>query len=142
MTHRLENDYIRGSPTGMSILNPMSGSPAPGSGFRRGSPQSMLRSYATYVKELHKTGGGGAGTLLLEGAHRIPCPLCPRAKQGPHENLGQTCLWVLEGILGKQGAAVAHCGGRTLEAEVPGIFIHVSSPRGCYFGKTWQQPWD
>ena len=61
-------------------------------------------------------------TPLLEGA------LGPRAKEGLHNNLGQTQVPVLEGYLGKQGAALAHCGGRILEAEVPGIFTGVSSP--------------
>ena len=57
---------------------------------------------------------------LLEGAHRIQCALGPRAKQRLHKNLGQTYLWVLEGLLGKQGSAVPHSGGMTLDAEIPG----------------------
>ena len=63
---------------------------------------------------------------LLEGTHRIPCALGPRAKQGFHKNLGQIYLWVLEVPLGKQEVAVMHCGGRTLEAVVQGIIINVS----------------
>jgi len=57
---------------------------------------------------------------LLEGAHRVSCALSPRANQGLHKNLSQTYLGVLEGLLGKQGEAVACHGGRTLEVEVPG----------------------
>ena len=44
----------------------------------------------------------------------------PRANQGLHKNLGQTHLQVLEDLLGKQGVAVACCGGKTLEVEGPG----------------------
>lgn len=60
----------------------------------------------------------GKQTPLFEGTHKIPCALDPRVKQRLPENLGWTYLRVLNGILGKQGAAVAHCGGRTLETEV------------------------
>ena len=49
-------------------------------------------------------------TPLLEGTHRIPCALGPRAKQGFHKNLGQIYLWVLECVLGKQGVAVVGAG--------------------------------
>lgn len=67
-------------------------------------------------------------TPPLEGAHKISCALGPKTKQGLHENLGQTYLKVLECLLGKQGSAEAHCGGRTLEAEVPGpVVMCVSS---------------
>ena len=51
---------------------------------------------------------------------RFQCVLCPRAKQRLHRNLSQTYMQVLEGLLGMQESAVAHCGGRTLDLEVPG----------------------
>ena len=35
---------------------------------------------------------------------------------------------------------MAHCGGRTLEAKVSGIFISVCSSRGGHFGKIWPHP--
>ena len=73
---------------------------------------------------------------LLEGAHRIQCALGPRAKQRLHKNLGQTYLWVLEGLLVKQGIVVAPYKVRTLEAEVLGIFISMSCPGGYHFGKS------
>ena len=81
------------------------------------------------------TGLGETETLLLEDTDGIPCVLDLRAKQGLQESLGQTYLWVLEGILGKQGATVAPCGGRALQTEVLGIFIIMSSPGGYHFGK-------
>ena len=48
--------------------------------------------------------------------------MCTRSqgKAGTPKNLGQTYLWVLEVFLGKQGTDAAGCGGRALEAEVPG----------------------
>ena len=63
---------------------------------------------------------GKTENLLLESVHRVLCALGPREKQKFHRNLGQTYLQMLEGLLGKQGVAVACCGGRTLEAEIPG----------------------
>ena len=51
-------------------------------------------------------------TPFLEGAHKVSCELQPRAKQWLHRSLGQTYLWVLEGLLGRQGLAVAHCSGK------------------------------
>ena len=59
-------------------------------------------------------------TTLLEGVHKASCALGSRAKQGVHKNLGQTYLQVLEGLLGRQGLLVAHCGNKTLEVEVLG----------------------
>ena len=50
------------------------------------------------MQEHHRTWGNRP---LLEGAHRIPCALNPRAKQGLLKNLGQTYLEVIEGILEK-----------------------------------------
>ena len=74
---------------------------------------------------------------VLDGSHRIPCALGPRAKQRLHKTLGQIYLWVFEDLLGKQGAAVAHCGGSMSEAEASEIIIGVNSPGGGHFGKIW-----
>lgn len=83
-------------------------------------------------------GTGDTDNPRLKGTHRLPCALGPRAKQGHHQDLGQTYLQVLGGLLGKKWEAVAHWGrGGTLQEEVPGIFIGVSSPGGCHFGKIW-----
>ena len=72
---------------------------------------------------------------LLKGTNMLSCALGLSAKQRLHINLGQTCLRFLEERLGEQGVMVAHCGGRTLEAKVSGIIIHVNSSRGGHFGK-------
>ena len=86
------------------------------------------------------TGLGKTEAPLLEGAHRISSALGPRTKEGLYKNLGQTYLQIMKGILGKQWADVACCGDRTLETEVLGMFISMSFPEGCYFGKIWPHP--
>ena len=79
-------------------------------------------------------------TPFLEGAHRLSCVLSPRAKQRCCKNLVQTYLWFLD-FLGKQVAAVACCGGKTLETEVSGIIIIImNSPGGGHFGKVQPCP--
>ena len=97
-----------------------------------------LKASRACAQERHRTEENRDSTL---GRH-TQAFMCTdsRAKQGHHKNLGQTYLWVLEGVLGKQGVAVALCGGRTLETEVLGIFIIMRSPGGCHFGKIWHQP--
>ena len=69
-------------------------------------------------EELHRPGGNRDSIL---GGHTQGF-MCTGSqnKVGIHKNLGQTYLWVLEGLLGKQCVAMAHCGGRILEKEVPG----------------------
>ena len=53
---------------------------------------------------------GETETLLLEGTHRASSTLGPRGKKWwLHKRLGQTYLLVLEGLLRRWGAAVAHC---------------------------------
>ena len=118
----------------------VSGSPAWRSGIWRRSPCSIWHWKPVGHVHRSSTGLGKTETPLLEGTHRIPFAQGPRTKQGLHKNLGQTYLWVLEGLLGKQGTNLACCFCRTLEAEVLGIFIGVSSPGGCHFGKIWYHP--
>ena len=67
----------------------------------------------------------GKQTPLLEGTHRVSCALGPRAKP---KNLSQIYLWVLKGLLGNQGSAVAHCVGKTLEVDITGNNHHHVSP--------------
>lgn len=72
--------------------------------------------------------------LHSEGTHRVSRAVGPRARQGLHKNLGQTYLWVLQGLLGKQGSTVAHCGGGPLKVEVLRN-NRCELPRGRQFGK-------
>ena len=57
-------------------------------------------------------------------------------------SLGQTYLWVLEGLLRRWGSAVAYCQGKDTGGRGPyGIFFGVSSPGGRHFGtETWPHP--
>ena len=66
------------------------------------------------MQELHRT-GGNRGSTLAGGTQGFMCT----GSQGLHKNLGQVYLWVLKGLPGKEGSAVAHCGGRTLEVDAP-----------------------
>ena len=67
----------------------------------------------------NSTGLGETETPLLEETHKVSWLPGLRTKQGLLKNLGQTYLWVFEGLLEKQGMAVAHCGGKTLEVKSP-----------------------
>ena len=61
----------------------------------------------------------------------------------PGQSRHSITIWVRstlrswEGLLGKQGAAVVHCGDRTLRVRSWEIIISVRSPRGYHFGKIW-----
>ena len=55
-----------------------------------------------------------------EGVDKVSHALGPREN---HRSQGQTYLWILEGLLGRQWMAVTYCGARTLVAEVQGT-IH------------------
>ena len=56
---------------------------------------------------------GETQTPLLEGTHKVVCASGPRGKeQGPHRRLNHTYLLVLEGLLQRQGVAVAHRGDK------------------------------
>ena len=97
----------------------MSGYPAWGSGIGRRSPQRIWLWRPAVLEYRRSTGLGETKTSLLEGAHKISHALGPRAKQWLHRRLGQTYLWVLEGLLGRWGSAVAHCGGKETDARGP-----------------------
>ena len=97
----------------------------------------MLKTSRACTQDLHRTGRKRDSIL---GMYGISCALGPRAKKRLHKNLDQTYLQILKDLWGKQVAAVAHCGGRTLEVEVSGIFIGMNSPGGGHFGKIWSHP--
>ena len=96
-----------------------------------------MKASGACTQELHGTWGNRY--LILKRQHRFSCALGPRAKQKLHGNLGQTYLQFLEGLLGKQGVTVAHCGG-TLEAKVSRIIISICSSKGGNFGNIWPHP--
>ena len=56
---------------------------------------------------------GETETPVLKGTHKVVCASGPRGKeQRSHRRLNQTYLLVLEGLLQRQGVAVAHCGDK------------------------------
>ena len=80
---------------------------------QRLSPRSERREPHVRVPSLTRpaglegrspTGLGETENPLLEGTCKLPCALGARLKGGLHENLGQTSLQVLEGLLGRQGS--------------------------------------
>ena len=124
------------------VLNSTSGSHSLGSGFGRRVPQSIWHWRPAGLVCRGSMGLGETETPLLKDAHSFSCALCHQAKERLHRNLGQTCLWFLEDLLGKQGVTVANFRGRTLEAKVSGIIIRVNSSSDGHFGKIWlYQSW-
>ena len=93
-----EQLYRRSSPTGVSVLSPMSGSPAWGSGIERRSPQSIWLWRPVGFECRSSPELGETDTLLLEGTHKVS-----GQKQRLHRSLGQTYLLVLEGLRGRRG---------------------------------------
>ena len=91
-THKLENSlYHRSSPTGMRVLEPMSGSQAWGSGIGRSETPEHLASKAVRFEWRNSTELGKTETSLLEGLSKISC------------TLGHNYLQVLEDLLGRRG---------------------------------------
>ena len=58
------------------------------------------------------TGLGETETPPVEGACKVSHAMGPRTKQLLHRSLGQTHLWVFEGLLERLESAVVHCGGK------------------------------
>ena len=72
--------YCRGSPTGVRVLRPMSGSPAQDSGTGKMSSQSIWLCRPPGFTCRSPMGLGEIYTSLLEGTHKIQCTLGPRTK--------------------------------------------------------------
>ena len=70
-----------------------------------------LKAIRIWLQGFNRT--GETQTPLLEGTHKVVCASGPRGKeQGPHRRLNHTYLLVLEGLLQRQGVAVAHHGDK------------------------------
>ena len=109
--------------------------PSPGVWQLEEEPQSVGCWLAGQVC---KSSTGVGETETPGGYTQFPCALGPRLNQGLHR------VWVRPTCrswrASRESKAVAHRGGRTLEAEVLEIFISVHSSGGCHFGKTWPHP--
>ena len=69
------------------------------------------------------TGLGETETPFLEGTHKVVCTLGPRGKeQCSHRRLNHTYQLVLEGLLQRWGAAVAHCGDKDTGSRSSGKY--------------------
>ena len=69
------------------------------------------------------TGLGETETPLLEGTHKVMCALgCRGKEQWPHRRLNQAYLLVLEGLLQRQGVAVAHHGDKDIGSRSSGKY--------------------
>ena len=75
-------------------------------------PETLaLKASRVWLQEFHRTGGNRNSTRGR--AHtRSHVHQDPGKKQRPHNRLGQTYLLVLEGLLQRREAAVAHCGDK------------------------------
>ena len=75
------------------------------------SEQVVLKVKAGFDHK-NPTSLGETETLLLEGTHKLSCAPRPGEKQWPHRSLGHTYLLVLEGLLWRLVASVAHYGNK------------------------------
>ena len=97
----------------MKVLSPKSGFPAWGSGNRRKNSQRIRLWRLVGFDCRTLTGLGETETPLLEGTHKVMCTPGPQGKeQWSRRKLHQTYLLVVEGLLQRQGKAVAHHGDK------------------------------
>ena len=109
MTHKLENYYTTEvHPVDWRFWTPHQASQPEGQHGRRNSQRIRLWRWVV-VDCRTSTGLGEAETVFLESTHKVVCASGPRGKeQWPHKRPNQTYLLVLEGLLQRQGVAVAH----------------------------------
>ena len=94
----------------MKVLSPTSGFPTWGSSNRRRNSQRIRLWRLVGFDCRTSTGLGETETPLSEGTHKAECASGPRGKeQWPHRRLYHTYLLMLEGVLQREGVAVAHC---------------------------------
>ena len=108
-----EQLYHRSPPTWVKVLSPTSGFPTCGSSNGRRNSQKIRHWRLARFNCRTLTRLGERETLLLDGTHKVVCESGPRGKeQWPHRRLNETYLLVLEGLLQRLEAAVAHHGDK------------------------------
>ena len=120
---------------GVRLLSPTSGYPAWGSGIRRRIPQSIYPSRPTGLMCRNSTELAKTESLPLRAYTRFHMPWDPGKS---HKSLGQTYLWILEGLLGRQWMAVEqeHWWQRS-----KGLLIDMSQAGGLRLAsETWPRP--
>ena len=119
VTHKLENTYT----TEIHPLEWRFWATLPNLGVWQWEEEFLenqtLKASGIWLQDFGRTGGNRDSTL---GGHTQSsvCVGTQGKEQWPHRRLNQTYLLVLEGLLQRQEAAVAHQGTRTLAAEVVG----------------------
>ena len=82
-------------------------------------------------------GLGETETLLLKGACKVSCIPGPKGKSSDFIG-AQTCQLVLEGLMGRGGAAVVQCGDKDTGGGATEGYSSVNFPGSHHFGiKTW-----
>ena len=97
----------------------MAGSQAWGSDVERRTPRSFWLRRPAGLECRSCKDWGKRDSTLGECPGGFTCT-GTQAKQWLHRNLGQTYLWVVEGLLGRQGQLLLSVGARTEVAEAPG----------------------
>ena len=118
------------------------------SGNGRRNPERIYLWRPVGFDHRNSTRLGETETVLLEGTHRVLCAPGPRKKnQWPHKRLGETYLFVLEGILWRWwgGGGVGGCSLLQRQKHWRQYFWGVltgKSPLGGhrFLTKTWPYP--
>ena len=129
--------YCRGAPMRVRVLSPMPGFTAWDPGIRTRMSQNIWLWKPIRLDGRNPTGLGEIKTPFLEDTHKALCALGPREEPWLHRSLGQNYFLVLEGLLGRQGAAMIHCGDKdtggrgTMECLLSWALLEVTtlSPR-------------
>lgn len=135
MTHKPENNYTAEVlPQEWELCAPHQTPKLGCLAWKEELPEHLaLKASTVWVQELHWTSENRDYTLGRR-PFKVSCTMDPRAKQWLSKNLGQTYLWVLEGLLW-----LIMKTGHWLQR--PQGIISVSSPGSHHFGdKTWPHP--
>ena len=124
VTHKLENNYTTEvQPLEWRFWAPYQAS-EPGDSSNRSRNFQRIRLWRLAEFDCRTSRGlGETETPLLEGTHRVVCASGPRGKeQWPHRRLNNTCLLVLEDLLQRWRAAVAHHGDKDTGSRSTGKY--------------------
>ena len=80
-----------------------------------------LKFSEVWLQDFNRSGGNRDSTL--EGTHKVVCASGPSGKeQWPHKRLNQNYWLMLEGLMQRQGAAVAHHGDKDTGSRSSGKY--------------------
>ena len=138
VTHKLENNYTTEvHPLEWRLWAPHQAYQSGGSGNGRKNSQRIRLWRLVGFDCRTSTGLRVTKTPLLEGTHKVVCASGPRGKvQWHHKRLNQTYLLVLEGLLQRQGAAVAHLRDKDTSSRSSGKYFLVWPLPECTINPT------